>query len=127
MPFKKVLIKYVDKLDNFAEKSKSINLIVKDKKILKGYNTDVFGAFETIKLHLSNFKEIVIIGMGGTGTSIFNFLQSKYKKKNFLSYQKNLKLPKNVFVTRNINNKIFEKKKFIINCTPLGSNLKRAI
>ena len=42
MPFKKVLIKYVDKLDNFAEKSKSINLIVKDKKILKGYNTDVF-------------------------------------------------------------------------------------
>ena len=127
MPFKKKLIKYVDKLDNFAKKSKSINLIVKNRKILKGYNTDVFGAFETIKMHLSNYKEIVVIGMGGTGTSIFNFLQSKYPKKKFFVVSKKFKISKkNVFVIRNTNNKMFEKKKFIINCTPLGSNLKKS-
>ena len=98
---------------------------MKDKKILKGYNTDVFGAFETIKLHLSNFKEIVIIGMGGTGTSIFNFY--KVNKKKFFVVSKKFKTSKKCVFTRNINNKIFEKKNLLSIVPHLEAILKRAI
>ncbi len=126
MPFKKKLIKYVNKLDNFAKKSKSINLIVKENRVLKGYNTDVFGAYETIKRYLPKFNEIVIIGMGGTGTSIFNFLFSKYPKKKFFIVSKKFKISKkNILVFKSIDQKIFENKKLIINCTPIGSSLKK--
>ena len=36
-------------------------------------------------------KNIIIIGMGGSGTEIYNFLDKKYKKKFILITKKNLK------------------------------------
>ena len=125
MPYKIKLIQHVNYLDNFAKKSKSINLIVKRKNKLIGYNTDVFGAIQTIKEHLPLFKKIIIIGMGGSGTSIFNYLYNRYKKKFIIISKKFRSNKKNILVFKRINREIICKKALIINCTPLGSGLKK--
>ena len=56
MPYKIKLIQHVNYLDN-SQKIKSINLIVKRKNKLIGYNTDVFGTIQTIKEHLPLLKK----------------------------------------------------------------------
>ena len=42
MPYKKKVLKYIDKIDNFALMAGAVNLIVKEKNKLYGYNTDVY-------------------------------------------------------------------------------------
>ena len=81
MPYKKKLFNYIDRLDAFAKKAKSLNLVVKKNNFFYGYNTDVYGAMYCLKPFLKKFKEIIIIGMGGTGQAIFNFLSLTFKKK----------------------------------------------
>lgn len=128
MPYKNKIYNYVDKFDNFAKNAKSINLIVKKNKKLFGYNTDVYGANESIKKIINNYKFIIIIGLGGTGSAIFNFLKNRYKNKNFLLVSKKFKVKKNVKtkVVKNLDKKILLNKSLIINCSPLGSNLKKS-
>ena len=91
MPYKKKILNYLDNVDSFAKKTEAVNLVVKKKKNLIGYNTDIFGAVETIKKKLNIYDLIIIIGLGGTGTAIFNYLSKTYSKKNLFSYQKKTK------------------------------------
>ena len=98
MPYKKKVIKYLDKIDDFAMKAGSVNLIIKTNGALTGYNTDVYGAYYPIKNQIKSYEKIIIIGLGGTGEAIFNFLSSKFKNKKYLlisskfKYKKNLKV-----------------------------------
>ena len=90
MPYKKNIIKYVkinDKISNFAN---SINLIVKKKNVLYGYNTDVYGALESVK-NLNN-KKIIIYGFGGTGEAIYKTFSNIYKKAEFIVISSKTKL-----------------------------------
>ena len=89
MPYKKKVLKYIDKIDNFALMAGAVNLIVKEKNKLYGYNTDVYGAYQSIKDKIKYYKKIIIIGLGGTGQAIFNFLSKKYKKKKYLLIKNN--------------------------------------
>jgi shikimate dehydrogenase len=94
---------------------------------LTGYNTDVFGALGTLKVFIAKYDKIIIIGLGGTGQAVFNYLINKYKKKYFL-ISKKFKLNKkynNVKLNKSIDKNIIESPALIINCTPLGSNLKK--
>lgn len=128
MPYKKTVIRFIDNLDQFAKMAGAINLIIKKKNKLFGYNTDVYGAFISIKKYLRNYNSIVIIGLGGTGQAIFNFLMKKYKKKNYFLVSSKFNIAKkkeNIKISKKIPNEITHKKILIINCTPLGSNLKK--
>ncbi len=127
MPYKMKIFKYIDKYDSYAENAKSINLIVKKKGKLFGYNTDVFGAYETIKKLINNYNLITIIGLGGSGTAIFNFLKNKFKNKSFIivSRKSKTKKSKKINVLKKLNKNILSKKSLIINCSPLGSDLKK--
>ena len=62
----------------------AVNLIVKEKNKLYGYNTDVYGAYQSIKDKIKYYKKIIIIGLGGTGQAIFNFYQTNIRKKYLL-------------------------------------------
>ena len=115
-------------MDNFANKTKSVNLVLKKKNKLIGYNTDIFGAIESIKDKIKIYKTIVIIGLGGTGTAIFNYLRKTFLDKKFILVSKKNKnqfYKKNVLVQKRISKKILKTRALIINCTPLGSSLKK--
>jgi len=128
MPYKIAMVKHANKLDSYAKNARSINLLVKRDDSFLGYNTDIFGAMTTIKPYILKYNEIVIIGLGGTGKALFNYLYSVYKKKKFklISTRYKINNNKRVTVFRKIDASYFKTKKIIINCTPLGSNLKKS-
>ena len=72
VPFKKIVIPFLDKLSLEAEKTQSVNTIVFDNNSLIGYNTDIIGFEKAIKSIKFNFqsKNILILGAGGVVSSI---------------------------------------------------------
>ncbi len=71
IPFKREVIKYLDKVDPIAEEIGAVNTIVKRAGKLIGYNTDVKGAIDAIKekINIRN-KKVLIIGAGGVVRAI---------------------------------------------------------
>ena len=85
VPFKKLIIPFLDKLDFTAEETQSVNTIFKINKKIVGYNTDSTGFWDTIKelypqsedtfeRPLEN-KRIFILGAGGVTSSIISALK----------------------------------------------------
>ncbi len=72
VPFKKSVISYLDKLSAEAEKTQSVNTITLTHNKLIGYNTDIFGFEQAIKILNFNIsgKKIFILGAGGVVPSI---------------------------------------------------------
>jgi 3-dehydroquinate dehydratase/shikimate dehydrogenase len=71
MPVKIQAIKYLDDIDPLARKIGSINTIVNAGGKLKGYNTDVVGAIQSIKDVMAlNDKKVAMIGAGGAARAI---------------------------------------------------------
>ena len=80
VPFKKVIIPFLDELSIEAESTQSVNTIyLKDDKVV-GHNTDIIGfetSIEKSKFNVFN-KEVLILGAGGVVPSII-FALSKMK------------------------------------------------
>ncbi len=72
VPFKNVVIPYLDQLSTEAEKTKSVNTIyLKNEKVI-GHNTDIDGfenAINKINYNVAN-KKVFILGAGGVVPSI---------------------------------------------------------
>ena len=72
VPFKKAVIPFLDKLSSEAEQTQSVNTIIFDSGNLVGHNTDITGFEKAIKS--LNFvvkgKKIFILGAGGVVPSI---------------------------------------------------------
>ena len=126
MPYKKNLYSRVivkDKLTKFAQ---SVNFLLKKNKNIYGFNTDVYGALDTIKKFTK--RKIVIYGYGGAGESITRVLNKIYKKSK-ISVITSQKRPKKIsnridFLKRG--DKVdLSNVDIFINCSPLGSNLKK--
>tara|TARA_A100001015_G_scaffold47460_1_gene52408 strand:+ start:233 stop:1003 length:771 start_codon:yes stop_codon:yes gene_type:complete len=128
MPYKILMVKHADELDKYAKNAKSINLLVKKNNSFCGYNTDIFGAMHSIRKYISRYDNITIIGFGGTGEALFNYLYSNYPKKNFsiITSKYKSKNKKRVKKYKKLDSSLLIKKKLLINCTPLGSNLKKS-
>ena len=77
VPFKKLVIPFLDELDNLAQKTQSVNTIYKDKNKIIGTNTDILGfklSLLQIK-HKVKGKKILILGAGGVTSSIIFALE----------------------------------------------------
>ncbi len=78
VPFKKLVIPYLDKLSQEAEQTQSVNTITFDNGDLVGHNTDISG-FDTAIKKL-NFKmkgkKVLILGAGGVVPSIIFALKN---------------------------------------------------
>ena len=78
VPFKKEIIPFLDKIDDIAKSTNSVNTFFKFKNEIWGYNTDAKG-FEN-SLTLNNIidyrgKDILILGAGGvTASVLYNFI-----------------------------------------------------
>ncbi|WP_440920216.1 shikimate dehydrogenase [Candidatus Pelagibacter sp.] len=72
VPFKKIVIPFLDKLSSEAEHTQSVNTICFDNGDLVGYNTDIGGfqkAINSLNYKVKD-KEILILGAGGVVPSI---------------------------------------------------------
>ena len=88
VPFKKLIIPFLDKLDFSAEETQSVNTLFKVNNKIVGYNTDRAGFRDTIReayprrndsvtpLPLEG-KVIFILGAGGVTSSIISALKSE--------------------------------------------------
>ena len=86
VPFKKLIIPFLDRLDSTAEETQSVNTLFKSNNKIIGYNTDSSGFCDTIRklypmssdsnmlLPLED-KHIFIIGAGGVTSSIISALK----------------------------------------------------
>ena len=77
IPYKTDLIKYLDDIDEKADRINAVNTIVNDKGRLKGYNTDYNGFDLLLKKNGIEVKgkNICILGSGGTSNTIFHYCQ----------------------------------------------------
>ena len=82
VPFKKLIIPFLDELDSTAQETKSVNTLVKIKNKIIGYNTDKPGFALTINdlypakdvkaFNPTKKKTIFILGAGGVTASIIS-------------------------------------------------------
>mgnify|MGYP001411930766 CR=1 FL=1 len=90
VPFKKLIIPFLDELNNFAKETQSVNTVQKVKNKIVGYNTDGLGFGKTIedfyaqdssKANTNNLilngKNIFILGAGGVSPSIISTLERR--------------------------------------------------
>jgi len=87
VPFKKLIIPFLDKLDFSAEETQSVNTLFKINNKIVGYNTDRNGFWDTIKNFYPTTKYsrklpplegkcIFILGAGGVTSSIISALKN---------------------------------------------------
>ena len=72
MPYKKTVMKYCNELDDNARRVGSVNTLVFENGVLKGYNTDYFGlkyALNRSGVRLKN-KKVIILGNGGVSATV---------------------------------------------------------
>jgi shikimate dehydrogenase len=96
VPFKKLIIPFLDKLDFSAEETQSVNTLFKINNKIIGYNTDRTGFLDTIRkfyppsndstmpLPLQG-KRILILGAGGVTSSIISALKDEGANNIILS------------------------------------------
>lgn len=128
MPYKKRIKSKVLILDKISKYANAINFILNKKGILYGFNTDVYGAIESVKK--CKKKKIIIFGFGGAGEAIFRVFCKIYKQSTFViiskkNKPKDIKFKKLKFLKK-VMTKNFSDCDLFINCSPLGSNLKKS-
>tara|TARA_B100000579_G_C22754210_1_gene815551 strand:+ start:405 stop:1205 length:801 start_codon:yes stop_codon:yes gene_type:complete len=126
VPFKKLVIPFLDELSSEAKETQSVNTIyMEDKKII-GHNTDIAGfelGIRYSKYDINN-KRVLILGAGGVVPSIIVGLKKMKPKKIILcnrTKQKALDLKKNFEELEIIDwNNLPSEIDVIINATSIG-------
>ena len=88
VPFKKLIIPFLDKLDFVAKETQSVNTLFKINNKIVGYNTDSAGFLDSIKEFYPRSsdsmkpiplvgKHIFILGAGGVTSSIISALKNE--------------------------------------------------
>jgi len=75
IPYKEEIMTQLDFIDDFAKEIGSVNTVVNDYGVLKGYNTDYYGFMKLVQKNniIFNNKRILIIGTGGSSKTVTKF------------------------------------------------------
>ena len=120
IPYKEVVIPFLDKMSKNALKIGAVNTIkFTSSGKTKGYNTDFYGFKKSLKPLLNpHHKKALILGTGGASKAVAYALRlleidyilvSREPSEHTLTYDE-------------INASTFEEYQVIINCTPLGTS-----
>ena len=93
VPFKKIIIPFLDDLSNEAKITQSVNTIYKDGQNIIGDNTDITGfeiAFKKTNKPVKN-KKVLILGAGGVVASIVFALKKMETSKIYLTNRTKIK------------------------------------
>ncbi len=128
IPNKVEVMKYLDEIDEIAQKIGAVNTIVNDNGVLKGYNTDWLGIVIPLEKILGSGgikgKNVALIGAGGASRAVAFGLKEKGAEVTIYNrtLEKAEKLAKELKVKFASLSKIENVKNadIIINSTPLG-------
>lgn len=121
IPYKELIIPYLDTLDKKAKKIGAVNTIkISQTGKLKGYNTDYFGFKKSLFPYLKeHHKKALILGTGGASKAIIYALKKMKIEYSIASRT----ITKNVsFTYSSLTENIIKSHQIIINCTPLGTS-----
>lgn len=123
IPYKEQVIQYLDEINEEARKIGAVNTIKitrgKDKPLLKGFNSDVYGFQASLQPHLKEYhKKALILGTGGASKAIKYIL--KKLSIDFISASIE-ELKEGEIRYTDINKATIEEHLLIINATPLGT------
>lgn len=118
IPYKEVVIPFLDELDPKALKIGAVNTIRVSSKGLIGYNTDAYGFRKSLETLLNEKdKFALILGTGGASKAVafvLNELDITYK---YVSRSPST----DQWSYEDLTSEIMDKYTLIINCTPLGT------
>ena len=128
IPFKKSISKYCSEIDKSVSDLDSINCIAFTNSKIIGYNTDIYGFLNLLKINKVSIQDlnILVLGSGGSSYSIIHCINSLSPKNIYvLSRNKNtenelvsfFKLKNYSISSFNSSNKY----DIIINTTPIGA------
>ncbi|WP_298505932.1 shikimate dehydrogenase [uncultured Maribacter sp.] len=119
IPYKEVIIPFLQCLDKDAEKIGAVNTIKVTKDGLKGYNTDVHGFQYTIEPHIKkHHTKALILGTGGASKAVSFVLDSLGISHTYVSR----KSGENKYAYNDLTKEIIEEHTVIVNTTPLGTH-----
>ena len=117
IPYKEVIMPFIDELDDDAAEIGAINTIKIVKECTKGYNTDIYG-FEHALIELigdAKPKAALILGTGGAAKAV-KFVLNKMGI-DYMTVSRN----NGDLIYNDLDKSIIENHKLIINTTPLGT------
>ena len=129
IPHKENILKYLDFIDETAQKIGAVNTVKIENGELFGYNTDIFGFIEPIKNR--TFNNAVILGAGGAARAIV-FGLDKLNIKNITVCARDInkanifinslkdKINANIYAEMLSENSDYSNTDILVNCTPLG-------
>ncbi len=120
IPYKEVILPYLDEIDEEALKIGAVNTIkILENGKLKGYNTDVYGFEESLlPLLKKHHKKALILGTGGASKAVKYVLE-----KNNIGFLFVSRFPENEneISYENVSKSILDEHAVLVNCTPLGT------
>jgi shikimate dehydrogenase len=119
IPYKQVVIPYLDAIDSEAQEIGAVNTIKIENGKLTGYNTDHYGFENSLKPHLkSHHKKALILGTGGASKAVAFALK---KLGVHFEYVSRTQSPDVKYNYETLAIEGIDKYQIIINCTPLGT------
>jgi len=120
IPYKQAIIPYLDNISNEARQIGAVNTIKIHKNKLIGFNTDIYGFKKSLKniLEKPNNDYALILGWGGAAKGVKYVLNNMGLNVKIVSRK-----PYNddMLSYNELNKKLINKTKLIVNCTPLGT------
>jgi shikimate dehydrogenase len=119
IPYKEVVMDYLDEIDDEAKQIGAVNTIKIENSRLIGFNTDYFGFKQSLKPFIEISQErALILGTGGASKAVFHALNSLNINCLFVSRN-----PKNdnEISYEDVNEYVIRNHQIIVNTTPLGT------
>lgn len=121
IPYKSEIMNYLNHIDNKAVDVGAVNVLKisgsGNKKIIKGFNTDIDGFRETIIPFIKeNISNALILGTGGGSKAVSYVLGKIGMKITFVSRE----IKTGCITYDDITDKVLDENQLIINTTPLG-------
>lgn len=118
IPHKKAILEYIDEISDEVKWTGACNCVQITSGKKAGYNTDITGFETSFKKNLQPYhKKALILGTGGAAAAVEYVL-----RKNQIGYAFISRTPaKDMFTWDQIDEKLLDEFKVIINCTPLGT------
>ena len=121
IPYKESVIPFLDELNAEAKEIGAVNCIKIQNGKLIGYNTDVYGFAQSIKPFLdTNHQRALILGTGGASKAVAYALKKVGVEVYFVTSSLTKKTS-NTFFYSEINDRVMNAFKLIVNTSPLGT------